>query len=144
MNADQGGQLGLEALAFGLLVFVAGTLVFVNGWAIVDAKLAAASAVREAGRAYVEGADATSALAAARVAADDTLVGYGRSPTASTVTIVQGGFARCERVVLEVRTQAPLARIPWLGQVGTLTVAARHSELVDPYRAGLAGSSSCA
>jgi Flp pilus assembly protein TadG len=141
---DERGQLGIEALAFGTLIFIAGTLVFVNGWALVDAKLAATSAAREAARAYVEAPDSTSGLHDAQIAGADALAGYGRDPLASTIVVIQGSFGRCQRVVVEVRTRAPLARVPFVGQAGTFTVVAHHSELVDPYRSGLAGTSACA
>jgi hypothetical protein len=47
--------------------------------------------------------------------------------------------------VATVRYRVPLVHIPLLGGFGDgLTVAARHSELVDPYRNGLPGEASCA
>jgi Flp pilus assembly protein TadG len=140
---DERGQLGIEALAFGLLIFVAGTLVFVNGWALVDAKLAAASAAREAARTYVEANNAAAALPAAEQAGRDALAGYGRDPAGSTFTLSEGSLGRCLRIEIEVRTHAPLIRIPWVGDAGSYTVVARHSELVDPYRTGLPGMSAC-
>jgi hypothetical protein len=49
---DEGGAVGgLEVLPFGLLIFVVGILLVVNAWAVVDAKLAAEAAAREAARA---------------------------------------------------------------------------------------------
>ena len=50
-----GGQVGgIEALPFGLLVFVVGALLVANAWAVVDAKLAVDAAARQATRHYVE------------------------------------------------------------------------------------------
>ncbi len=38
----------------------------------------------------------------------------------------------------------PLVAIPLLGQAGNgITVTARHSEVVDPYRSGLPGTATC-
>ena len=69
-RGDRGQVGGVEALPFGVLVFVVGVLLVVNLWAIVDAKVAATSAAREAARAYVEAADGAEAegdaIAAAR------------------------------------------------------------------------------
>jgi hypothetical protein len=45
---------GIEALPFGFLVLVAGSLLLANAWAVVDAKFAASAAAREAVRVYVE------------------------------------------------------------------------------------------
>jgi hypothetical protein len=140
----QGGELGIEALAFGLLIFITGTLIFVNGWAVVDAKLAAAAAAREAARAYVEAPDNAAAAAAAEGAANNSVQGYDRDPAGTTVSIGLERYGRCQRIVAEVHTLAPLLRVPWVGQMGTVTVVARHSELIDPFRSGLPGTSVCA
>ncbi len=141
---NEAGELGIEVLAFGLLIFVTGTLLFVNGWAIVDAKLAAVAAAREAARAYVESPDATVAETTATIAAEDAVRGYNRDPAGSTVSFEQRSFGRCQRVLVEVRTRSPLIRLPWIGQAGTVTVIAHHSELIDPFRSGLPGTAVCA
>lgn len=140
----EAGELGIEVLAFGLLIFVTGTLILVNGWAIVDTKLAAAAAAREAARVYVESPDGGAATTDAAVAARDAVQGFGRDPSGTTVSFAQEAFGRCQRVVVEVRTEAPLIRLPWVGQAGTVTVVAHHSELIDPFRSGLPGTSTCA
>ena len=58
--------------------------------------------------------------------------------------MVSGGLSRCDRVTIEVRYPVPLLALPWIGHTGTgFTAAARYSEVVDPYRAGLAGSARC-
>ncbi len=69
--AGDAGQAGLEAVLFGVLVFVLGTMLVVNAWAVVDAKLAATSAAREAARSYVEAPTAQVADADARRAAEE-------------------------------------------------------------------------
>ena len=56
-NEDCGQVGGIEVLPFGLLVFIVGTLLVANAWAVVDAKLAVTSAAREAVRSYVEADD---------------------------------------------------------------------------------------
>lgn len=56
---DESGFVGgFEALPFGFLVFVAGTLLLVNAWAVFDSHLAASAAAREAVRSFVESDDA--------------------------------------------------------------------------------------
>ena len=139
------GQIGgVEAAIFGVLVFVFGTLVVVNAWAVVDAKLAASSAAREATRSYVEARSADDAGAAAQRAAEEAIRGHGRHVDRLGLRSVGGSFARCARVTLEASYRVPLLAIPVLGQRGTgFTVAARHSEVVDPYRSGLAGEAAC-
>lgn len=135
---------GVEAAVFGVLVFVFGTLLVVNGWAVVDAKLAAGSAAREATRSYVEAGDASEAGTAAQRAAEEAIRGHGRRVDRMALRSVDGTFARCARVTLEATYRVPLLAIPVLGQRGTgFTVAARHSEVVDPYRSGPAGEAAC-
>ena len=47
---EQGFVAGGEVLPFGVLIFVLGTLLLVNAWAVIDAKFAVSSASREAAR----------------------------------------------------------------------------------------------
>lgn len=132
-------------MVLGVLVFVAGVLIVANAWGVLDAKLAASSAAREAARAYVEAPTAGEAEPAARAAALEAMQGHGRSPARTTVALVDGSFARCERVTFEVRYPVPMLTVPFLGSAGTgFTAKARHSEIVDPYRSGIAGTAHCA
>lgn len=143
-RGEEGFAGGIEGLLFGLLIFVVGTLLVANAWGVVDTKLAADAAAREAARTYVEAPDASSAATAATQAADDALAGYGRVPSRGTVTLVSGGFSRCSRITIEVRYAAPLVDLPLIGRMGSgESVTARHSEVVDPYRTGLGGVAAC-
>ena len=141
---EQGQAGGIEALVFGVLVFVFGTLVVANAWAVIDAKLAASSAAREAARSYVEAPSADDAAAAARRAAEEAIRGHGRQVERMDLRRTGGSFARCARVTHEVRYRVPLVAVPLLGQRSNgFTVAARHSEVVDPYRSGPGGHAAC-
>lgn len=144
---DDAGQIaGMEGLIFGVLIFVLGTLVIANAWGVIDAKLAASSAAREATRTFVESRRPTAALAAddAAVAADEVITGYGRSTSRSSVRMVEGSLERCDRVTFEVTYDVPMVAIPVLARLGTgFHVSARHSEIVDPYRSGLQSTSTC-
>ncbi len=144
-RGEAGFAGGGEVLPFGVLTFVVGTLLVANAWAVVDAKLAASTAAREAVRAYVESPDPTTADAAARQAATAALGGLGRDPSRLDLVIsAPAGFARCARVVVEVTYAVPTVSLPWIGGFGgPLTVHDRHSELVDPYRDGLAPGGGC-
>jgi hypothetical protein len=123
---------------------VVGGLLVANAWGVVDAKVAAEAAAREAARAYVEAPSGGDAASAAGEAGAAALAGHGRDPRRMTLA-VEGGFARCARVTVEVRYPVPAVAVPWVGGFGTgFTVRARHSELVDPFRSGLAGRAGCA
>lgn len=137
---------GLEGLVFGVLVFVFGTLLVANAWGVIDAKLAATSAAREAARTYVESDSGSDAAAAAEDAGKSAIEAHGRRRERAEVRVQvdDGRFARCARATAVVRYEVPLIAIPLLGQAGNgLTVTARHAEVVDPYRSGLSGTATC-
>ena len=143
LRADETGALGgLELLPFGFLVFVALTLVVANAWGVLDAKMAAAAAAREATRAFVE-SDAPAVGTAwddARRAAAEALTGHGRDVDRMTVTpLVTLELRRCAPVVVEVAYRVPTVSVPWVGGfgAGVLEVRDRHAEVVDPYRDGV-------
>ena len=138
---------GIEALPFGMLLFVAGTLFIANVWAVIDAKLAVTNAAREATRAFVEADDVDSANAAATDAAYETLDALGRDDR-DRITIeepvLDAPFGRCTRVTITIHYRTPALAVPWLGGLGRgIDSAATHSEVIDPYRRGLT-ESSCA
>jgi hypothetical protein len=145
---DDHGQLaGIEALPFGVLTFVVGMLLVVNAWGVVDAKQATTSAAREAVRAYVEAPDEATAVDAATGAARRSMEGHGRDSTRTTVDIGHAdgrSFGRCTRVTVTVHHPVPAIRLPWIGGYGhAFDVATSQSEVVDPYRSGLAGAAEC-
>lgn len=142
---DEHGVVGgIEVLPFGLLIFVAGTLIIVNAWAVVDAKLTVESAAREAGRAYVESPDQGSAERAARAAAREAMTGGGRDPDRMTLARNGRGYLRCAPVEHVVRYRVPAITVPFVGGIGRgTTVTGRHREVIDPYRAGLGSGGDC-
>ena len=135
---------GIEAVFFGLLVLVLGTLVAANVWGVIDAKVAAAGAAREATQAFVQAPAGSDPAMMARGAAERAIVAQGRDVARMTL-LVSGDLTRCSRVVAEVHYRVPLIVVPMLGGLGSgFTASARHSELVDPYRSGLPPTASCA
>lgn len=143
-GCGEAGQIGgVEAVIFGLLIFVVGTLIVANAWGVIDAKLATSAAAREAARTYVEAPAGSDAFALADQAARDAIAGQGRNPAKAHLAPLPPP-ARCERIVAEVTYPVPLISLPWVGHAGTgFTVHGRHSEVVDPYRSGLPGEATC-
>ena len=141
-RADDGFTAGLEALAFGVLVFVFGTLILVNAWAVVDASFATSAAAREAVRAVVqaESTDLTAAQLEARAlgAAGQAFLadGYADTPklTASSLSLT-----RCATVAVTISMDVHPTIVPGLIEPGAYTVRASHAEVVDPFRSGLDG-----
>jgi hypothetical protein len=143
---DERGQVGgLEALPFGVLVFVVGALLVANVWGVIDAKLAATAAAREATRAFVESPDEEQAEVDAAAAAAEAIEGHGRAPERLVLRRLEGSFRRCTRVTYEASYPVPAIALPWIGGFGHgFTARGRHSELVDPFRSGLPGRAACA
>lgn len=144
-EAHEEGQIGgMEAVIFGVLVFVIGTLVIANAWGVIDAKMAASAAAREATRAFVEARQPDTALESARRAAADTIRAHGRQPSRMGFPRPDAVLRRCARVTMTVTYDVPLVSIPLLNRLGNgFTVSARHSEIVDPFRSGLEDTDQC-
>ncbi len=147
LKGDEGVVGGAEVLPFGVLVFVVGSLLVANAWAVVDAKLMVTSAAREAARAYVEAPDQSTAAARARAVSSDVIAGHGRDPKRVRFRVDHEGdrpWGRCVRIVATVEYPIPALRLPWIGGYGhRFEAVATHSELIDPYRAGLPGIAAC-
>lgn len=143
--SDERGVVGgLEVLPFGMLIFVAFTLIIANAWAVVDAKLAVESAAREAGRAYVEAHDAEAAPAAAAAAARQSIEGLGRDPDGLSLTVSGGPYERCAVVEHVATYQVPSLTVPFLGAFGSgFTVRGAHRSIIDPFATGSGTENSC-
>ena len=127
-----------------MLVFVVGGLLLGNAWAVVDAKLAVDAAAREAGRAYVESPDPSTAAARADDAARGAVRGAGRDPTRLVLRRSGSGGLRCSIVVHRATYRLPTVSLPFVGGWGRgITVDGSHRDVVDPFASGLAGDGDC-
>jgi hypothetical protein len=144
---DDGQIAGIEALPFGVLTFVIGSLLVANAWAVVDAKLAVSAAASEAARVYVEAPDERAAAERAHAAAVDTVDGHGRNSDRLRLSITHDPgevWGRCARVRVTAHYEVPAMTLPWIGGYGrAFDAVASHSEIVDPYRGGVAGEARC-
>ncbi len=141
-RGDAGQVGGIEALPFGLLIFVVGSLLITNAWAVVDAKFATDAAARQAVRTFVEADDADTAEAEAREAGLASIDAHGRDPARAIVRPVgDASLVRCERVTFEAVYEVPALSLPFIGGYGDapFRVRSAHSEVVDPFRSGVAG-----
>jgi hypothetical protein len=141
-HGDAGQVGGIEALPFGLLIFVVGSLLIANAWAVVDAKFATDAAARQAVRTFVESDDAARAVDDARSAGLDAVEAHGRDRARAIVEPVgEATLARCARVTFEAVYEVPALSLPFIGGYGRapFRVRSTHSELVDPFRSGVPG-----
>jgi hypothetical protein len=130
---DTGQVAGLESIGFGILLFVVGSLLVANAWAVLDVKMATTSAAREATRAYIDSRDADASASVATEAAQDAIASYGRNPSSVTVELPSDApaLAPCQRVRVIVRYPIPAITLPFVGGFGDgFTVTATHTEVV--------------
>jgi hypothetical protein len=142
-RGDAGQVGGIEALPFGLLIFVVGSLLIANAWAVVDAKFATDAAARQAVRTFVEGTEEDRAQDQAIAAGLAAIEGHGRDPGRARVAPVGDlSLTRCARVTFEAEYEVPALSLPFIGGYGhaPFHVRSTHSELVDPYRSGVPGA----
>lgn len=133
-------------LPFAVLVFVVGGLLLVNAWAVVDAKMAASAAAREAARAYAEipsGMSPAAAELTVRRRAEDVFRAAGVPAARTALAVTEGaGALRCAPVAVEATVTVPAITVPWIGGFGrAFAVHGRHRTIVDPFRSGLDGGS---
>lgn len=145
---SDGGQVGgIEAIPFGLLVFVAGSLLVANAWAVVDAKFATDAAAHQAARAFAEAdgrrsEDRTDGPIDRAIEAGLAVIdGHGRDRRrAAVVPDEDVSFERCARATFVVTYKLPALTVPFLGGLGDgIEVTSRASERVDAFRAGVPG-----
>ena len=132
------GELGLVSA----LLLLAGVLlpimfIVVAFARIENGRLAAAQAARDAVRAAVEAPTPTGA----QQAANDAIA---RAQTQTGVPLqlqLQGTFARGAVLQAETSAQIGLASLPFIGQLGTITVHGTAAAPVDTYRSLIGDSS---
>lgn len=144
---EAGLAAGAEALVFGVLVFVIGTLIAVGAWKVIDVKFATSAAAREGVRAAVTTPPDGDPLASAHGAVSAALAGHGLDPARATVNLhgtLGGSLQRCQEVRLSVTYHVDAFRLP-VGQGAALgfDVTGRHREVVDPFRSGLEVGGAC-
>jgi len=145
--SDDGGQVaGIEAIPFGILLFVIGALLITNAWAVIDVKMAVTSAAREATRTYVESSDHDTGLARAEAAARSAIEAHGRNAANRSITgpTSASAFARCSHVSFTVAYPVPALTLPFIGGLGSgVVVRSTQTEIVDPFRNDVPGEAVC-
>jgi hypothetical protein len=143
---DRGQVAGIEAVPFGILLFVIGALLVANAWAVIDVKMTVTSAAREAARTYVEASDHRTGIEGAEAAARSTVSAHGRNPDKARITgpTSAAAFARCNHVSFTVSYSVPALTLPFIGGLGSgVVVRSTQSEVVDPFRNDVPGEAVC-
>ena len=137
LRDERGAVGGMEMLPLGFLVFVVGTIMVLNAWTVVDSWMAVSTAAREGARVYVE-SDPATAWPDAEARILEVMDDYGRGDRALAPTPPAiGEYERCVVVTITAGYELAFINLPFVGGFGSLdTIEARHSERIDPYRAG--------
>lgn len=146
-SPERGAVGGIEMLPFGLLIFLAGTLLIANTWVVIDAKMGTSNAARESVRYLVESdGDINGALAHGNAAFMAQVASGGATGSFNVGGggIANDGFVRCARVTATYEYTTPIITVPYIGSWGEgIHVESSHSEVVDPYRGGLGQETLC-
>lgn len=135
LAGDDGFIGGSEVLPFGLLIFVAGILIIVNAWAVVDTKMTLDSTAQVMSRTISE-EDRLDPVALESLARETVAdLGLDPGPVRIELDPADTTLVRCQRVTVTLSYPVPALTLPVLGRIGeTIEVHATASELVDPYR----------
>ncbi len=144
IREQHGFVAGSEALIFGVLLFVGGSLVLLNAWRVIDARFAVSTAARAATHAAVvapldsapevRGRDA--GIAAFEAA------GYDRDQLELTVE-APVALERCREVRFNAVAEVEPVGAPAFGWVHPIRVSASHTQVVDAHRSGLPSGLHC-
>lgn len=156
-RSEDGLLGGVDALAFGALVFIAGTILVLNAWSVVDARMAVGAAAREAVRTIVEDTSGDLAGGQAQIAdleqrardnAATAMTQHGKDVDAQPLAVAFEPLdenLRCATVRVAVTWKAPAIALPFVGVFRDgIDVTIEHQGRIDPFRAGVAGEVSCA
>ncbi len=140
MRASRGerGSAVVEVAVLGSLIFGVLVHVLVVFGTLHRATLATSAAAREYGRVIVVAGSEVEAARRGAVAVELTGRNHGLAPGALTPSVT-GLRQRGEVLVVRVRTEVPIARIPFLGAVWpglSVPVEATHAVRLDRYRSG--------
>lgn len=133
MKRDERGQAGVETIPLGIMVFVAMTLLLVNVWSVIDARMTVDSAARDYLRAYTGAALSAQARGEGAAAVARTIEARHRGGDTLTIAPPTQVFGPCRAASVTVTLEVPAIRLPFLGSLGTTHVSATQRELIEPY-----------
>lgn len=132
--SESGQAAGLESVPFGILVFIAGVILVVNLWAVVDTRAALDGAARDYLRAYTSAPSA--AIGRQRGAeAATAAIGGRRREFLVRIEAPNEPFGPCRPATVTIELEVPAIRAPFLGSMGHRIVRATQTELVQAYGA---------
>lgn len=125
------GVVGVDAVAFGVLVCMGVTMAVLHGWAVIDAASTARMASGEAARAAVGALGESDPHQAAEDAAGEIIRGLGHTGEFEVEIRVAPDVPRCTMLDVTVRIDVVSVLLAIDSRA-----AATASRLVDPFRDG--------
>lgn len=132
---ERGAVAGLDALLFGTLILLAGTVLIVNLWSVIETRTALDAATREYLRTYTTSTDGPAAAVQADRAARTVLEQRGtplRSLRIDPPEVAR--FGPCEPSTVQLEATVPAIRLPFLDDLGATVVSVTATELIPPHR----------
>lgn len=129
-SGEAGQVAGIEALAFGILVFVTGTLLIAAVWGALSARILVDAAAAEYLRSYTQSKGPSAGERSGHSVVADVVGGV-------PVEIVDpdpGGFAPCAPATVRITARVPAVRLPFVSGLAEMKVTATATELIDPHR----------
>ena len=134
-RGERGAVAGVEALLFSVLILIAGAVVLVDVWDVLDNRAALDAATREYTRSFTEQRDRAAAHARGTAAAHASLRHRGLDPAQVELAVgLPLGFGPCAPVEVVARRRVPWVRAPFLDQAGETVVEVAQRELIDAHR----------
>lgn len=139
-KSQRGAVAGLDALMFGTLILLAGTLAVIHLWSIVETRTALDTAAREYLRSYTAARSGPDAVEAGGRAVDEVLR-QRRTPLHDLRVRPPDPllFGPCESATVHLSARISGVRLPFLADIGSTTVEVTATELVPAHRELLAG-----
>lgn len=139
---ERGAVAGLDALLFGTLILLAGVVLIINLWSVVETRTALDAAAREYLRSYTASEEGPTAAARAELAARAVLEGRGTPLHHLEIGAPDTArFGPCEPSTVHLSAIVPAVRVPFLDDLGATVVSITATELVPAHRELTAGRS---
>lgn len=134
-RSERGVVAGGEGLVFGVLILLAGSLVLINIWAMVDTRAALDAATREYLRTYTEQSSSGEARLLGEISARNSLRLRGSHTQDLSIEVDQpAGFGPCSAVTVRISATVRWFKVPFLTSFGDARLTAQNRELIDASR----------
>lgn len=132
---ERGAVAGLDALLFGVLILMAGAVLVINLWSVIETRAALDAAAREYLRSYTSSTDGPTAAARADLVARAVL--DQRATPLRSVQVLGPDvtqFGPCQPTTVQLSATVPAVRLPFLVDIGGTEVNVTATELIPPHR----------